>query len=141
MNSGNVKLTLALGACGIAGAGLLSQAYLGNDLFMRSGALIVSFGVIMAGREITNTEAAMVRHETRMERLEAAYLDVASTPDAEISPETFSRLAKSLGEFRTDRTAKVKELVRLEILTVCLGTVIWGFGDLLFSSGADGGIS
>ena len=134
----NLKLTLALGVCGLIVAGLLAQIYFGHDFFMRSGSLIVAFGVIMAGRKIANTEAAMSRHETRMERLEASYLDVASSPHKEISPETFSRLAKSLGEFRTDRTAKVKEIVGLEILTVCLGTIIWGFGDLIFPSSPGG---
>lgn len=123
------QLALFAGALAIALTGYLADLQLGHDAFARSGSVIVAFGAALAGREIYQGERAIARTEARVEKLEAAYLD-ATTGGDEASPEAFSRLAKTLADFRTARLEKVGRMIYAEIAVVCFGTLIWGFGDL-----------
>lgn len=127
---GRAELLMGAGALAIALAGYLFDRTWGHDAFSRSGSLIVAFGAALAGREIYNGERAIARTEARVEKLEAAYLDAAGEGNGTTSPEAFSRLASVLAEYRTARLEKVGRMIYSEIAIVCLGTLIWGFGDL-----------
>lgn len=125
-----IEITLLLAAVCIAVAGFVIDARYGHDAFPRAGSLITALGVAMAGREVWRAEMAIARNEARVEKLEAAYLDAVSTK-GRIDAEAFSRLAEMLGNYRTSRLQRVGRLVFAEIATVCAGTLIWGFGDLV----------
>ena len=115
----------------IAVAGYLVDRTWGWSAFQRSGALIVAFGAAFAGLEIYGMERAITRHESRVEKLEAAYLDAAKEGRETTSEEAFSRLAANLAEFRAERVDRVGRMIRAEILILCFGTIVWGFGDLV----------
>lgn len=119
------------GACGLALAGFLIDRNFGYDAFSRSGSVIVAFGAALAGREIYQGERSIARTEARVERLEAAYLDAAGAGEGKAEPEAFSRLATILAEYRTARLEQVGRMIYFEITIVCIGTLIWGFGDLV----------
>lgn len=127
------KLAIWLGASmALALIGLVIDLNWGFDAFPRSGALIVAAGVALAGREIHRGERSIARNEARVEKLEAAILDAAGDRTAsDASPETFTRLAASLADFREQRLIQVGQMINAEIVIVCIGTLIWGFGDLL----------
>ncbi|MBV2361411.1 hypothetical protein KUH32_16725 [Thalassococcus sp. CAU 1522] len=122
---------LYLGAVSIAVIGYLLDRRIGADAFARSGAVIVAFGAAMAGREIYAMERAITRHEARVEKLEAAYLDAAQSGEGEAREDAFSRLAKNLADYRAARIERVGRMIRAEIVILCFGTIVWGFGDLV----------
>lgn len=124
------ELILGTGATAIALAGYLIDRAWGYDAFARSGSLIVAFGAALAGREIYLGERSIARNEARVEKMEATYLDAAGSGEA-ATPEAFSRLAKVLSEYRTNRLEQVGRMIYAEIAIVCFGTLIWGFGDLV----------
>ncbi len=126
---GRSESALVAGALAMALAGYLADLQWGHDAFARSGSVIVAYGAALAGREIYRGERAIARTEARVEKLEAAYLDATTGGDA-ASPEAFSRLAKTLADFRASRLEKVGRMIYTEIAVVCFGTLIWGFGDL-----------
>lgn len=120
---------LFCGAAAIAAAGYVIDLRVGHDAFARSGSLIVAFGAALAGREIYLGERSIARNEARIEKLEAGYLDAANSGEAP-TPEAFTRLARTLADYRTSRLDQVGRMIYAEIAIVCLGTLIWGFGDL-----------
>jgi len=122
-------ILLYAAAIAIAVAGYLIDRRFGHDVFARSGALIVALGAATAGREIYLGERAIARTEARVEKLEAAYLDAAREGGA-ATPEAFTRLAEILANFREARLQHVGKMIYTEITIVCIGTLIWGFGDL-----------
>ncbi len=122
---------LFIGALGMATLGYLIDNNWGWDAFPRSGALIVAFGAAFAGYEIYGMERAITRHESRVEKLEAIYLDAAKEGRETSSEDAFSRLADNLAEFRSARIERVGRMIRAEIIILCSGTLIWGFGDLV----------
>lgn len=124
-----VEIALAAGVATLAVAGYLLEKRYGFNAFSRSGSLITALGVAMAGREIWRAEMAIARNEARVEKLEAQYLDAAKGGRAD--DDAFSRLAELLGNYRTSRLERVGRLVFAEIAAVCIGTLIWGFGDLV----------
>lgn len=124
------EIILASGASAIAFTGYLIDRNWGYDAFARSGSLIVAFGAALAGREIYLGERSIARNEARVEKLEATYLDAAGSGEA-ATPEAFTRLAKTLADYRTARLEQVGRMIYFEIAIVCLGTLIWGFGDLV----------
>lgn len=130
MTVSRTEVFLVLGVLVLATLGFLIDRRFGHDAFQRSGALITAFGVAMAGREVWRAEMAIARNEARVEKLEAAYLDDTEKQGA-ASGEAFSRLAELLANYRTARLDRVGRLVFAEIGTVCVGTLIWGFGDLV----------
>ncbi len=122
-------ILLPVAAIAIAGAGYLLDLRFGHDATARSGAMIVALGAAAAGREVYLGERAIARTEARVEKLEATYLDAAST-GGEASPEAFTRLAEILANFREARLQQVGRMIYTEIAMVCFGTLVWGFGDL-----------
>ncbi len=129
----NSIVMLPTAAVVIALAGILAELRIGNEAFARSGSLIVILGLALAGREIYIGERAIARNEARIEKLEAAYLDGAADENgAVLAREAFSRLAKALDEYRQARLDRIGSLIYIEMGVVCVGTLIWGFGDLLF---------
>jgi hypothetical protein len=127
----NPQRLLILGAIAIGIAGLATDIAIGHDAFARAGSLITAYGIAVAGREIYRTERATARHEGRIEKLEAGYLDAVGAHSTEIDPEAFSRIAKNFADYRNDHVEKVGKLLHTEIGIVCSGTLIWGFGDLV----------
>lgn len=121
---------LYLGAAAIAAVGYLIDRRIGGDAFARSGSLIVAYGALLAGREIYDMERAISRHESRVEKLEAAYLDAARNGEKGSAEDAFSRLAENLSKYRAARIEHVGRMIYAEILILCFGTIIWGFGDL-----------
>ena len=95
---------------------------------------MVAFGVAMAGREVFQTERAIAAYEARAEKIEAKILDTEDAGKA--APEAFSRIAKNRGKYRSDRLEQVGRLIHAEIGIVVAGTLIWGFGDLVFANPA-----
>ncbi len=118
------------GAAAIALVGYLVDRRIGADAFARAGSLIVAYGALLAGREIYQMERAITRHEARVEKLEAAYLDAARNGQAGASEDAFTRLAQNLADFRAARIERVGRMIYAEIFILSLGTLIWGFGDL-----------
>ena len=125
---------LYLGAAAIAVAGYLLDLRIGLDFFARSGSVIVAYGALLAGREIYNMERSISRHESRVEKLEAAYLDAARNGKDGSAEDAFSRLAQNLSDFRAARIEHVGRMIYAEIVILCFGTIIWGFGDLAVSN-------
>lgn len=121
---------LYAGAAAIALIGYLVDRRIGADAFARSGSVIVAYGALLAGREIYHTERAIIRHEARVEKLEAAYLDASRNGAQGTSEDAFTRLAQNLADFRAARIERVGRMIYAEIFILCLGTLIWGFGDL-----------
>ncbi|NKX46270.1 hypothetical protein [Roseicyclus persicicus] len=115
----------------IAAAGYWIDRVWGGDAFPRAGALIVAFGAAFAGLEVYGMERAIMRHEARVEKLEAAYLDAAKEGRETTAAAAFSRLAENLSEYRNARIERVGRMIRAEIAILCFGTLIWGFGDLV----------
>ena len=122
------EFLLILGAVGIACAGLVIDLWIGADAFARAGAVIVAYGVTMAGREVFATERTIAKYEARVEKIEAKIFDADDAENA--SPEAFSRIAKNRSKYRNDRLETVGRLIHAEIGIVVAGTLIWGFGDL-----------
>ncbi len=125
---------LAAGTLAIVIAGIVAELNGLPAAFARAGAVLVVFGVVSVGRAVMASERAHSRYEARFERLEAAYLDAAMTEEGKVSPEAFSRLAESYAGLREARVTRESRLMKAEISIVCLGTLIWGFGDLLFAT-------
>ncbi|SMX36799.1 hypothetical protein [Maliponia aquimaris] len=125
---------LLFGTLAIVLGGMAADLWVSPDAFARAGAVLVVFGVVSVGRALLAAERAHARHETRFEKLEAAYLDAAMTEAGQISPEAFSRLAESYSSLRQARVTRESRLMKAEIGIVCLGTLIWGFGDLAFAN-------
>lgn len=123
--------TLLLGACGIAGLGLWIDYLVGHNAFARSGAVLVIFGVVMVAQAIRTADAWNARNEARFEKLEAAYLDAGDTADQTKPVQVFSRLADIYSDMRQSRLEREMTLLNWELVIVCSGTLIWGFGDLL----------
>lgn len=121
---------LYAGAAAIAVTGYLVERRFGWDAFARSGSLIVAYGALLAGREIYMMERAITRHESRVEKLEAAYLDAARNGEKGSAEDAFTRLAQNLSDFRAARIERVGRMIYAEIFILCFGTIIWGFGDL-----------
>ncbi|WP_146188835.1 hypothetical protein [Albidovulum aquaemixtae] len=119
------------GAAVIAIVGYLVDLRIGGNAFARAGAVMVAYGALLAGREIYLMERAITRHESRVEKLEAAYLDAARNGQEGSAEDAFSRLAQNLSEFRAARIERVGRMIYAEILILCFGTIIWGFGDLV----------
>jgi len=126
----NPQRLMILGALSIGIAGLGVDIAFGHDAFARAGSLITAYGIVVAGRELQRSERATARYEGRIEKLEAAYLDAIGTETTGVDPEAFSRIAKNFADYRNEHVDKVGKLLRTEISIVCLGTLIWGFGDL-----------
>lgn len=124
-------LLLVLGAGALAVGGLGVHLTVGYQAFPRSGSLIVIYGVALAGREIFRAEKSLSEHESRVDRLEAAYLDAIERGKRQGDEVDFSKLAENLREYRSSRISRVGQLINIEIGIVCLGTLIWGFGDLI----------
>jgi hypothetical protein len=125
----NNTLVLLVGAAVIAIAGYLLDRRIGLDMFARAGAVMVVYGVTMVGRGLYKAERAISRHHSRLDRLEAGYLDAIAAGE-KLQPDAFRKVAEHHAEFRTSRFDEVSGLLRGEIAIVCLGTLIWGFGDL-----------
>ncbi|MGP6085400.1 hypothetical protein [Antarctobacter jejuensis] len=121
---------LYAGAGAIAAVGYWADRVVGGNAFARSGALIVIFGALLAGREIYSLEKSIARHETRVDKIEAAYLDAVKSGERQSTEDAFSRLATNLADFRASRIERVGRLITAEIFILCFGTLIWGFGDL-----------
>ena len=119
---------LILGAGGIALVGLAVDLWIGADAFARAGAVIVAYGVAMAGREVFATERTIAKYEARAEQIEAKILDADDADKT--APEAFSRIAKNRSKYRNDRLETMGRLIHAEIGIVVAGTLIWGFGDL-----------
>jgi hypothetical protein len=122
---------LYAGSAVIAVAGYLLDRHIGGAAFPRAGALMVAFGAAMAGREVFRMERAITRHESRVEKIEAAYLDAAREGREGGAQDAFARLAENLAAYREGRLERVGRMIQAEILILCLGTLIWGFGDLV----------
>ena len=128
---GRDRSRIILGALAIILAGLLADWLWGRDAFARSGAVLVIYGIVMVGRAAYESEKRNARNEARFEKLEATYLDASTSQSTELSPEIFVRLAGAYAELRESRLAREGQLIVVEVGIVCLGTFIWGFGDLV----------
>lgn len=127
----NPQRLMVFGALSIACIGLAVDFTIGYDAFARAGSVMTAYGILIAGRELRRSERATARHEGRVEKLEAAYMEAMASRDADVDPEAFSRIAANFAEYRNEHVEKLGKLLATEISIVCLGTLIWGFGDLV----------
>jgi hypothetical protein len=105
--------------------------------FPRSGALVVCLGIVIGLKlyAITTFSQDEVYQAicTGRDKLRQAYIDAtgkvslpqASIPNAdELYEESKSALEKSFGETKN-------RIIKLEMITLVVGTIVWGFGDII----------
>jgi hypothetical protein len=109
-----VRGFLLLAAGTVAGCAWLSSATGDWMWFARSGAILTALGLVLASRKILIARADLVALLADMERADGA--------ERTARLESFKRLQRDL-----DR--QVMEKAGFGLLVV--GTLIWGFGDLL----------
>jgi hypothetical protein len=86
------------------------------DWFSKSGSLIVCYGVILAWVHYWHDVA-----------LEKSASETIESIEKNIEHENFDRHASFINEYRVLFKANRKFI---ELIIICLGTLIWGYGDL-----------
>ncbi len=99
------------------------------DVFSRSGAIIVCIGIYISMLELTKSiDAALKNSEVRLKKLTKKHNH--PTPNKEINK--IAAMAKK--EMRGKGQALKSRILRTEGYILIVGTLTWGFGDLLVPS-------
>ncbi len=94
--------------------------------FSRSGALLVIFGIFIVWLDYKGSI------DKSLDNVFSGFKDYLSDSDKNLSTEEIDRMAKEIhGKFNEVSDATKKRFQNIEFFIVAIGTLIWGYGDLV----------